>query len=303
MLQTQSFCHFSLLNHGSIPLHHQQEYAESEWILFLFAICSGSSHGAIHLLNSNLFGLSVFNMGLVPRHITEYNVTRLASGVLIGSIPQMVIQLLFVLEWGSEDLYVLYSGSTSFLSLCIGLLDLMAYRHSYAAVRKLMLEEDFTRPYFIFIKSREIYEEGFQLIHRHGALNDVISDMINVPSPSIEVNLCQMVPKGIKLCFVEYSGTRNAKQIVNELVKSIDDGWFGTKIQAVWGLEEAPVVELYDQQTMYEHRQLLTQDLLPSMYRHHEDENCCSVCWRRFCVCSCCQCRCCDTLRVSSQAQ
>merc|ERR1739842_4820 len=111
------------------------------------------------------------------------------------------------------------------------------------------------------------------------------SDMINVPSESIEINLCQMTTRGIKLCFVEYSGTKDAQEIVNELVKSIDDGWFGASIQRAWSMAETPVVELYDEQTMYEHRQLLSEDLMPSMYRQFREDNCCAKCWRRFCVC------------------
>ena len=31
------------------------------------------------LLNSNLFGFTYFNMGLISRHIIEYNLIRLSS--------------------------------------------------------------------------------------------------------------------------------------------------------------------------------------------------------------------------------
>lgn len=280
------------------------QYPDSEWFIYIASLLSGSSHGLMHLINSNLFGLSCFNMGLVKRHMIEYNLKRLPL-VLCGNIPQLIIQLLFVLEFGSEDTTVLYAGLTTFISLCIGIAHIFIYKNSNVPIRKLMLDEDFTKPYFLMFKSTElgIYKNGRKCIHKKEDLIDCLSQMINVEPQFIEINLCQFLPKtGLKVAFVEYSGTKNASEITNELTKSIQEGWFPKTMKSHWKLDIEPTMEIWDEQAMYQHKQLFTQDLIVNMktlYNNYGDDNCCNKCYKLFCVCSCCY-ECCDTLKASS---
>lgn len=279
-------------------------FGDNEWLIYFLSILSGSSHGLIHLLNSNLFGLSIFNMGLVKRHMIEYNLTRLPSGLLCGNIPQGVIQLLYVLQWGSEDTTVLYAGLTTFISLCIGIVDIFIYKNSTVPVRKLMLDEDFTKPFFLIFKSDEITEKCKNLIHKPDDIIPALSNMIDVEPEYIEINLCQIIPKGIKISFVEYSGTKNVSEIISELSKQIQEGWFPKQLKSHWRLQQEPTIEIWDAQSMYEHKQLFTQDLVVNMkslynYGGNNSSGCCNKCWQLICVCSCCH-QCCDLLRVSS---
>ncbi len=279
------------------------QFPDSEWFIYLLALLSGSSHGLIHLVNSNLFGLSIFNMGLVKRHMIEYNLTRLPSGLICGNIPQLIIQLLYVLEWGSEDTTVLYAALTTIISLFFGVLDIFVYRNSTVPVRKLMLDEDFTKPYFIIIKSKEMAKIGHDVIHKTDELIDCLSQMIDVMPQFIEINLHQVLPKtGIKISFVEYSGTKNPSEIMNALNTSIQQEWFPKTMKTYWKLNEEPIIEIWDEQSMMEHRQLLTEDLIVNMktlYQQYGEDTCCNRCYKMFCVCSCCY-ECCDTLKVSS---
>jgi len=275
-----------------------------EWLLYVLAVCSGSSHGLINLLNSNLFGLPVFNMGLIERHLIEFNLTRLPSGVGCGNVPQLIVQLLYLLEWGMFNKVVLWAFVTSALSLCVGILHIIVYKQSSVQVRRLMLDEDFTKPYFVIFRSQEIGEIGAQLIHRPHAIVDTIAQMINVESHTVEINLCQVVPQGIKISFVEYSNyARDAAKINADLMKSVEEGWFPAAIRSAWKLQEEPMVELWDEQQMYEHKQLLTLDLTARMrtiYGLYGNDNSCRRCMRTIFCCACCD-QCGDILRSASQ--
>ena len=170
-----------------------------------------------------------------------------------------------------------------------GVIDILIYRHSFVPVRTLMLEQDFTKAFFLIFKSTEIYNIRQSLIHKSEAIIEAISQMIDVTPDCLEINLCQIVPKGIKLSFVEYSGTKNAKEITNELSKAIENGWFQSAIKTHWKLTEKPVIEMWDEQQMYEHKQLFTQDLIVNMhsiYQLHGGDK-----WYKKC-CQCCQCCC-----------
>merc|ERR1712013_105303 len=200
------------------------------------------------------------------------------SGVLMGAVPQLCVQALYALEWGSFDVWVLYAAVSSVLSLFSALCNVWRYRHSHGAVRRLMLDADFTKPYFFFVKSQEIYAQGNNLVHRSRDLVEAVSSMINVPPSSVEVDLCYVCTKGIKVAFVEYSGTKDAKDIAHDLAQSINDGWFASAVQSAWRLTETPVIELFDEQTMYDHRQLLTADLIPNLGNFGAEEGCCNYC-------------------------
>ena len=65
------------------------------------------------------------------------------------------------------------------------------------------------------------------LIHKYHSLIEPLSQTIDVLPEFIEINLCQVMfnKKGIKISFIEYSGTKDASEIVGELNKSIDDGY------------------------------------------------------------------------------
>merc|ERR1712129_76070 len=142
-------------------------------------------------------------------------------------------------------------------------------------------------------------EQRKRLIHRADQLIDVIATNIHVPTDTIEINLCQIVPKGIKLSFIEYSGSKDAATIARELNRSIEEGWFQDAVKRKWKLSEEPVVEMWDEMQMYEHKQMVTQDLMVRMRTlyndQYGDDNCIKRGCRLLCECSCCySCR--DTL-------
>jgi len=288
-------------------IHAGGDYDHREWLIYVCAVLSGSSHGFINLANSNLFGAALLNMGLVDRHLIEYNLTRLPSEVLFGNIPQFTLQLLYYMEWASvnhaDNKSVYFALAASFVSFCVGIAHIVAYRNSPVPVRKLMLDEDFTRPHFLILKSHEIYEVRHRLIHRSAHILNALSTMIDVPPSVVEVNLCHLIPSGIKLSFVEYSGTKNSARIVAELRKSIEDGYLQSAVQYAWQLQETPVVEIWNQQNMYEHKQMFTDDFAVKIRQSYIYKQ-----KHRTLDCSCMKCCPClqhfgDLVKVSSQRQ
>ena len=51
--------------------------------LWLFSFLSGSAYGAIELLNSNIFALQFFSMGLTKKHLSQFNSKRLITNILM----------------------------------------------------------------------------------------------------------------------------------------------------------------------------------------------------------------------------
>lgn len=83
------------------------------WMLFLLCVVSGGADSVIHLCNSNIFALEVFNMQL-PRHeyIRQARWATLAV-TLFENIPQLVIQGSFLYYYNLlTNGCTIYEGST-----------------------------------------------------------------------------------------------------------------------------------------------------------------------------------------------
>ena len=64
--------------------------------LYMMAILCGSSFAAVDIFNSNIFHLSMFNMGLNTRQRALFKNKRILSNVLLENLPQLIIQIIYV---------------------------------------------------------------------------------------------------------------------------------------------------------------------------------------------------------------
>ena len=65
-------------------------------ILYLITILCGSAFGAVDICNSNIFHLSLFNMGLNKRQKAIFKNQRILSTVLMENIPQIIVQVTYL---------------------------------------------------------------------------------------------------------------------------------------------------------------------------------------------------------------
>eukprot|EP01083_Nonionella_stella_P003387 9651_1 len=97
-------------------LHHNGQY------VYLLSFLSGSTYAAINLVNSNFLGHKVFSMGLSQVDVLKFNQTRLMNVVLLENIPQVIIQICFlVLSKQLTDLSMLAIVSST-LSIFLAVL-------------------------------------------------------------------------------------------------------------------------------------------------------------------------------------
>ena len=72
--------------------------------LYMMAILFGSAFAAVDICNSNIFHLSMFNMGLNKRQRAIFKNRRVLSTVLLENFPQLIIQIVYlILTVGDHD--------------------------------------------------------------------------------------------------------------------------------------------------------------------------------------------------------
>merc|ERR1719361_103633 len=72
------------------------------WVLYVLSFCCGNSFAALGMVNSHAFRLKIFSMGLSQRDLNKFNLQSLISVVICETIPQLVVQIWYVIQ--AEDL-------------------------------------------------------------------------------------------------------------------------------------------------------------------------------------------------------
>ena len=201
--------------------------------LYVLSLLCGSTFSAVELLNSNLFGMSLFEMGLNHQDLRRFNRNRMWSVVLLENLPQLLLQLIYAgfveKELGAVSLTAFLSSA---LSIAVAALDFI----STGKVMKMEHSE------CIFTVKVTSSEPGFQqqrkrLRHRTKALALAIFDIFEGSVSSVEILPVRPSAKGLVLDILVSSSSLTESAIQSKLE---EDGMESLKseIASKWDLNE-----------------------------------------------------------------
>eukprot|EP01083_Nonionella_stella_P014660 41166_1 len=107
-----------------------------EWLsrnlkeLYFLSFCTGSAFAAITLVNSYVFQLGLFDMGLTSKELKAFMYKRVYSVVLLENIPQLVLQIWFLSSLNTlDDAITITSIVLSVISILISVLSMLTERN------------------------------------------------------------------------------------------------------------------------------------------------------------------------------
>ena len=101
---------------------HSKQFIQA-WIrqyvhmLYMFAILFGSAFSAVEIFNSNIFHLAMFNMGLTKRQKAIFKNQRILSIVLLENVPQMILQIFYIVLTGISNYITIVALMFSIISI------------------------------------------------------------------------------------------------------------------------------------------------------------------------------------------
>eukprot|EP01083_Nonionella_stella_P148632 470888_1 len=116
-------------------------------ILLFVSIASGSSFAAVALLNSYIFHLEIFDMGLTDKQMKRFNTRRIWSIVVFENCPQLLLQSAFlILQGGSifTHLITVSSMAMSLVSIIISIMSMTMERAINKTQRSVTISMDVT---------------------------------------------------------------------------------------------------------------------------------------------------------------
>eukprot|EP01084_Bolivina_argentea_P129617 228907_1 len=69
--------------------------------LYLLSMITGNAFAAVSLVNSYMFGMDFFDMGLTDKELIAFTYKRVYSVILLENIPQLCIQIWFLISLGA----------------------------------------------------------------------------------------------------------------------------------------------------------------------------------------------------------
>ena len=152
-------------------------------VLFILSFLSGSTFSAIQLVNSNLFGLRMFTMGLSTRDMRKFNLSRLKNVIVGENVPQLVIQIVYVANQGGLDIIAFLAILSSTVSIAAAVLD-------FASKRTLINDKNMRESLFsvkVACKQKHFQRKMSYYKHRIGELSPGIAKIIPLDRNAVEV--------------------------------------------------------------------------------------------------------------------
>ena len=167
-------------------------------LLIFLSVLSGSAFTAVELCNSGILSINAFQMGLPRRERAIFKNKKFFSVVLFENIPQFIIQIVYVMTFGS------FTGITGF-AMVFSLLSMIVTVVEYCTKKSWLASENLVVIQFT-IGSRALtkmnhrqYRERFES-HRKG-IELEISKLLKIDRLCVETLKPLRTSKGVLLNF------------------------------------------------------------------------------------------------------
>ena len=225
-----------------IQLHHEiqewmrntySQHTVQPWIqshlrfLYMLSILCGSAFAAVNICNSNLFHLSIFNMGLNKRQKATFKNERLLSNVILENIPQLILQMIFlILTVGSSI------SSITLIAMIFSIISMLSTIFDYQSSSLFFKCESIT-VIEMSIESKQLANTQHKkfdriIVHHRNPICHELAKIICVDRRLIEIILSIQTTTGAKLIFyIRNNDSRDEKlgaTIVTAIRNAIDSG-------------------------------------------------------------------------------
>ena len=172
--------------------------------LYMIAILFGSSFAAVDICNSNIFHLRMFNMGLNKRQQALFKNQRILSIVLFENIPQLILQIIYLMLTKPGDINSNEILITLF-AMCFSTISIISSIFSYKSSSLFIACEAITIV-DINIESKQLGNTSVKqfskiIVHRRKPIRRELAKIICVNWRLIEILLPIQTKTGFKLIF------------------------------------------------------------------------------------------------------
>ena len=192
--------------------------------LYMFAILCGSSFAAVNICNSNLFHLSLFNMGLNKRQQAIFENARILTVVLGENVAQLILQIVYLVLIGESNSI----SAITIVAMILSVLSIVSSIFNYISSSSLIECEAIT-VIVMDIQSQQLantHSKKFRrlIVHRRNPICRELSKIIQVDEGLIEILMPVQTNTGAKLTFYIRNNDSSDKNVAPNIVNTITTG-------------------------------------------------------------------------------
>ena len=224
-----------------MQLHHEiqvwitdsySKYSVQAWmnsylrVLHFMTIICGSSFAAVDICNSNIFHLSLFNMGLNKRQRAIFKNQRILSVVLLENIPQLILQAFYVILSQESNI-----SPVTIIAMIFSIISIVLSAFNYTLSSLLIKCEAIT---FVQmdIESQQLGNMqskifGKIIVHQRKPICRQLSKIIDIDKKLIEILMPIQTNTGAKLVFFIRNNSHDqnlGSNIVDTIRNALDSG-------------------------------------------------------------------------------
>ena len=167
-------------------------------VLYMITILFGSAFAAIDICNSNLFHLSIFNMGLNKRQRAIFKNQRILSTVLFENIPQLILQLIYLIITIESNI-----SPITIMAMIFSTISIVSSIFDYK-LSSLLIECESITVIEMDVESKQLRNASIQqfrriVIHHRNVVQQEMAKIIGVDWRLIEILIPIQTRKGCKL--------------------------------------------------------------------------------------------------------
>eukprot|EP01084_Bolivina_argentea_P076852 139328_1 len=216
-------------------------FANNALWLYTLSFITGSSFSAVSMLNSHLFSLDLFSMGLSQRNIGYFHTKRVYSIVLIENIPQAAINSWFLISVGD-----IQHNYIAIISLVFSLISIIVTILSFMQQRKIFESQ-------VCVEINMDVMGGFDVDECQTRVNDLESYFaknvfVEVHEQLIEIMKPNNIQNGLQITLELYFDSNyvdddKLQHFVEKLDKMKQNNKLAETIQKCWNLQDLPTVD------------------------------------------------------------
>eukprot|EP01083_Nonionella_stella_P287864 979957_1 len=184
-------------------------------LLLLFSIMTGNAFAAVSLVNSGLYNMEVFYMGLTKNQLQTFNIEKMYSIVFLENLPQLCVQSYYI--WISENVnnpIAISSIIFSMVSIIISTMHLMIekqinYQQKYVIIKLHVTGE-------CVVQKRSNCKTLYHDLKRE------LSTYLGINEDSIEIMKPTNIDGGVKVRIILTKNGKNDRQN-DKRVDTLDD--------------------------------------------------------------------------------
>eukprot|EP01083_Nonionella_stella_P306520 1073833_1 len=205
-------------------------------VLLVLSIATGSSFAATSVLNSFIFQIEVFDMGLTNKELKQFKTQRVYSIVLMENVPQLFIQSYYIyLIRGTlgDNLIAVSSIMFSLLSIIVSVMSLTLIQTINKTQRYVVLSMDVTGDC--------VEERSSKCRTMKKGLKKRVCALIGVDARMLDIMKPTYISNGLRVEIRVYVNNRTqCNNYGSVLIEANDKGKLSRMFQTYWNLSDAP---------------------------------------------------------------